>query len=159
MDVDMKSTTTPMRDAIDLRKALSWLRDQHGLYRRLETLCERQERLASGEDPTQLLSVLAARQSLAAELTALSERLAPVRRDWVRFRAALSPAQRGEVDRWIESDAATLTRAMARDEEDARRLTVRKRQAADNARAVSASRLALGAYASPRATGPDRGVA
>lgn len=157
------TTTMSNQSRIEPQQALTWLRDQHALYQRLDALSERQQRLVEEDDPGALLSVLAARQSLTSDLMTIARRLAPVRREWVRLREAMTASQRSEADRLVEAAAATLSCVMRRDEEDARRLSARKVQASDGARQAAAAQQTLGrlagAYAMPGSAGPEWGVA
>ena len=135
-------------------EVMELLRDQASLYGRLESCASRQRSLITADDSSLLLSLLAARQKLATELTQISTRLAPVRRDWSSYRERLSSIERAEADRLLAETSECLGRVIESDEQDARLLSARKRFVAEGLRATHATGQALSAYRAPVQPGP-----
>ena len=141
--------TTELAPEASLHKpedVLALLREQDVLYRRLDACAARQRDLISLEDTRPLLTLLAERQKLAADLTSISARFEPVRRDWDHHRAHLSPPQRDEADRLLQSIKTRLRVVIERDEEDARLLSARKQAAGQALRSSHSTGQALNAY-------------
>lgn len=107
-------------------EVLGLLREQSALYARLESFAARQRFLVRAEDTSPLLTLLAGRQRLSADLTRLATRLAPVRRSWSAFRERFSSSQRAEADGLISDVTRRLRRLIESDENDARLLSLRK---------------------------------
>jgi len=128
------------------REMLGLLRRQAGLYEQLEALSRQQQAQVAAEDTQPLLRTLAQRQRLTQELQTLAGGLAPMRQNWDRLRAALPECERETADALVREAKARLGRLLAADEEDARRLRIRKQHTGDALRAVHASRQAVAAY-------------
>ena len=80
---------------------LPLLREQIPLYSKLESYASRQRSLITGDDAGALLSLLADRQRISADLARVASKLDPVRREWARYRGRFTPAQRDEADRLL----------------------------------------------------------
>jgi len=137
---------------------LGLLREQSALYARLESFAARQRLLVREEDTAPLLSLLADRQRLSAELTHLATRLSCARRGWATFRERFSTSQRTEADALVSDAAQRLRRVIESDETDARILSVRKHSVAADLHAAHRVGQAIGAYRPPggATSGPDR---
>jgi len=122
------------------------LREQASLYARLEHFALRQRRLVRDEDSGPLLSLLADRQRLSAELTQVARRLAPVRAEWPTYREGLSESQRAEAEGLLRDASTSLRRVIEGDEQDARLLAIRKQTVSQELRATHAVGGAISAY-------------
>ena len=140
---------------------LELLARQHGLYRELHKLAQRQRGLIGAEDPTALLNVLSARQKLIDELAEINRRLEPARADWKRIEQTLTTEQRRRASRLLEQVGDLLTVILAADEADSQTLSARKAVAARQIQSTAASAQVQAAYR--RAAGavgrPDTGGA
>ena len=127
-------------------EVLDLLRAQIPLYVKLESHAARQRSLITRDDSSSLLSLLAERQRISADLAHLGARLEPVRRDWESHRQAFSPAQREEADRMLAEIHGHIQRVIDTDEQDARLLAARKQAVADELRATHSASQAVSAY-------------
>ena len=134
---------------------LPLLREQIPLYTKLESYALRQRSLITGDDGNALLSLLANRQRISADLARVASRLEPVRREWARYRGQFTPAQRDEADRLLTEIHKRLKRVIENDEQDARLLAARKQATADTLRATHTIGQAVSAYRVP-AGGSER---
>jgi len=136
---------------------LGMLREQASLFSKLESFAARQKSLVAENDPGELLSVLADRQKVSIDLTELSARLAPVRREWSSFRRRLSAVQLREADGLVATAMDRLRRVLDGDEQDARLLSVRKQMVAGELRMTHSTARAVEAYGAPvRSFGAER---
>jgi hypothetical protein len=135
---------------VDPRKTpeevLDLLRAQIPLYVKLESQAARQRSLITRDDSSSLLSLLADRQRISADLARLGARLEPVRRDWESYRQAFTPVQREEADRMLAEIHEHIQRVIDIDEQDARLLAARKQAVADELRATHSASQAVSAY-------------
>ena len=147
------ATELPWRRTADV---LGLLRHQAALFARIEQFASRQRSLVRADDVGPLLSLLADRQRLSAELNGIAARLAPVRADWATFRGTLTDLQRAEADDLLRDTSRRLRRVIEGDEGDARLLSVKKQTVAGELRAMHATGQALSAYRAPlpARTGP-----
>lgn len=127
---------------------LELLRLQASLYARLEKFAANQRNLVRDEDPGPLLSLLADRQRLSAELTQVAGRLARARGEWPVVREGLSPAERVEADELVRGASASLRRVIESDEQDARLLSIRKERVKRELRDTHTMGQAIFAYGS-----------
>jgi len=134
---------------------LPLLREQIPLYTKLESCASRQRLLITGDDGNALLSLLANRQRISADLARVASRLEPVRREWARYRGKFTPAQRDEADCLLSEIHKRLKRVIENDEQDARLLAARKQATADALRVTHATGQAISAYRMP-AGGSER---
>ena len=128
---------------------LDLLREQASLYAKLESMATRQRSLVTEDDVGPLLGLLADRQRLSDQLTKLSTRLTPVRREWETYRRCLSPTQQDEADRLLSDAGGRLRRIIESDEQDARVLSGRKQAVATALQATHSTSQALQAYRTP----------
>ena len=127
-------------------EVLELLRTQASLYARLEQFASSQRRLVGDEDAGPLLSLLADRQRLSAELTGVASRLAAARGEWPAFRDGLSPARRAEADELVRGASESLRRVIESDEQDARLLAIRKERVKRELRETHTTGQAISAY-------------
>jgi hypothetical protein len=125
---------------------LPLLREEAGLYTRLETFAARQRLLVDTENTTPLMHVLADRQRILVRLNEVTSRLSPARRAWASYCERLAPAERAEADRLARDTQDSLRRLLESDEHDARLLSARKEAAAASLRVNHANRQAVSAY-------------
>lgn len=150
-------STTGNNDAVECTadEIMNMLRSQATLYARLESFASKQRGLVARDDAAPLLSLLADRQKLSVDLQRLAQRLEPVRRDWERHHARLTPGQRQEADSLLSDMRRRLERVMESDEQDARVLSSRKQAVAGALRETHVGGAALSAY---RAAAPSRKI-
>lgn len=114
---------------------LSLLRQQRDLCVRLARLAEQQRQLITGDQPEQLLGVLASRQSLLEQLDTVANGLRPYQRAWRATRSEMDAASGSEADRLVAEVNALLGEILRSDAADAELLSARKtatvRQMAD----------------------------
>jgi hypothetical protein len=140
-----------------VEEVLGLLRRQAALFLRLEQFASRQRTLVREDDAAPLLSLLADRQKLSAELTGIARQLAGVRAEWPAFRERLSGDQRAEADVLLRDSSLRLRRVMEGDETDARLLCVRRGAVADDLRVTHAAGEAVSAYRTPAMKGATAG--
>ncbi len=140
-------------DADGTGTLLGLLDRQVDVYRRLESLAQRQRTLVVEADPRPLLELLADRQRLTDELTGLSDRLEPFRARWAAVRQALSRDERQNVDRLVAEAGERLGRIMLADQADAKLLAARKSRAASSVACLHSGQRALVAYGRANASG------
>ncbi len=131
---------------------LNLLKEQCSLYERLHGVASRQRTLITGGDPNSLLSLLADRQKLSAELTTVSAALEPVRRVWDDYRERLTPDQRSEAERLLAGIRGHLRDVIESDEQDAKLLSARKQATGAALRSNHSMAQAMTAY---RTQGPE----
>jgi len=132
--------------AASAREALSLLRTQAGLFGRLVQLADKQRGLVSQTDTGPLMSLLAERQRLTTDLTDLSRKLAPARRDWPTTRGALTPSEREEADGLVTQVRERMQALIEGDERDAQVLFARKGAVARALRETQSVGQAVSAY-------------
>lgn len=120
---------------------------QRALYQQLRELAMKQTELVDGKNPEMLLKVLAARQRLIDRLTDIDRQLQPIRADWEAIAAAMTEAQRREVQRLVDSVQKILGEIIHRDEADTQRLSSQKQQVASDIRGTQSGRRVNQAYA------------
>ena len=144
--------TQPAADAA--HEMLGLLRRQATLYEQLERLARQQQSLIAAEDAQPLLRVLAQRQRLTGELQNVAERIKPLHGSWTQMKAALTDDERRSADHLLSDAKERLSRLLASDEEDARRLRIRKQQTGDALRTLHTNRQAVAAYGAGAAVAP-----
>ncbi len=125
---------------------ISLLRRQVGVYTRLEQLSGRQRGLIAAEDQQHLLALLAERQKLVDELGVLNQSLIPLQAYWRANRETVAPSLRTEADQLVGRAGEILQRILGADEQDARILSARKAQTANQVTALAQGRQAFEAY-------------
>jgi hypothetical protein len=125
---------------------ISLLRRQVSIYTRLEQLSGRQRGLIAAEDQQQLLTLLAERQKLVDELSALNQGLIPLQKYWRANRESVAPSLRTEADQLVVRAGEILQRILGADEQDARILSARKAQTAKQVTVLAQGRQAFEAY-------------
>jgi hypothetical protein len=124
------------------------LHRQDAVFGRLEDLSARQESLVTDENMEPLLDLLGDRRRLSAELADITRELAHARRHWTSVRLCLAPDLREAADGLIHRAGRRLHWLMQRDEEDARKLSIRKQAVTRTLRATGSASDALNAYRS-----------
>lgn len=135
------------------------LREQRGLYQRLQELSELQRKLISGDRPELLLNILRDRQSLVTALAVVNEKLSPYRNDWQNVYEALPTVTRHTVSELLEEINGMLEVILKTDQEDQALLSARKTAVARSLSDVSGGRVANAAYARQAGNVPGRGRA
>jgi len=129
------------------RRVLELLRRQRDLYRGLQQMAGRQRSLIVGEDQGSLLALLGRRRLLTDSLLEIGRELAPLRSRWTAWRESLAAGERAEAEGLIAEVQSLLGEIMNQDEEDARLLSSRKSQVAEEVRSLRTDRRAVAAYA------------
>jgi len=137
------------------RALLGLLRRQAALHAQLEALGRTQQALVAAEDTQPLLKVLAQRQRLTGELQTVAAGLAPLRRDWTRLLEALPETERREARELVNAAKACISRLISADEEDAKKLQIRKQRTADALRSTQLNRRAVAAYSGSAPAGAN----
>ncbi len=152
----MTQTPDPVDCPVDNpQEVLALLREETALYGKLETCASRQRSLVTRDDLSGLIALLADRQAVAAELTRIGRRLAPIKRNWRDYRERFTACERTEADRLVADITEYLRRAIESDEEDVRLLQARKQSVGQALCATHSTGAAISAYRSPSA-GPSR---
>lgn len=139
-------TSTPGEELLEL------LHGQLALYRDLHSLASRQRGLVKLDDSGPLLTLLAERQKIVAELGECSRRLAPLQGHCRQTPSALSAEQRRQAEGLLQASADMLQSILKLDEEDARTLEARKSHTARQIQSLAAGQQAFRAYG-PAAAG------
>lgn len=134
---------------------MTLLRQQRGLYERLQALSERQRTLISGDRPELLLNILHDRQALVTALAKINEQLSPYRRDWESIYQTLPEETRRAASSLLEEINGMLQLILRADQEDQALLSARKQAVTRSLTGVSGGQAANAAYA-PR-TGSSGG--
>lgn len=132
-------------------EVLNLLRQQRDLCVRLARLAEQQRQLITGDQPEQLLGVLASRQSLLEQLEAVASGLRPYQRAWRATRAQMDAATGSEADRLVAEVNTLLGDILRSDAADAELLSARRTATARQMAEVRQTRQAGHAYAAAAA--------
>ena len=135
-------------------KLIELLTRQYFLYGQLHELAQKQSQLVDGRDPEMLLKILAARQRLIDQLMSVGRELAPIRAEWPKVAAVLTPNERRETQRLIDSVREILSEIISHDEKDYKALDVQKQKVAGEIRGTTAGQRMNQAYA--QAAGPSQ---
>ena len=125
---------------------LDLLRREGAVFDQLEDLAARQKELVVCSEMGPLLVLLDRRRELSAELTCIERELAPVRRNWKGLRPMLPPDEQSAADQLMASAGDRLRRLMEGDEEDARKLSIRKQSVGQTLQSTGLTHNALSAY-------------
>ncbi len=139
----MTDFSTPRPNAsqpqtLDGEAFLALLGGQLKLYRQLGELVARQRELISAEDPAELLAVLAERQRLTNRLTKLTRETGSLQKCWNDLRQSMAPAQRSRAEQMLREMRRQVATIAAADDEDTKRLEVRKQRVAAELRSIPA---------------------
>jgi flagellar biosynthesis/type III secretory pathway chaperone len=132
---------------------LELLDRQVSLYRRLRELAGEQHSLISTDEASRLLSVLAERQHLVAELAELDKELKPLRREWPAVRARLTVRQRERAEGMVTEVGRLLREIIDSDRRDGELLTQLAGKKNQEIAALDAGRRANAAYGQFRSDG------
>lgn len=128
--------------------------EQIELYRRLETLSERQHELVLGEDTDALLGVLGERQTLIDSISEVSARMTPYRARWDEHVGTMSEDGRASLRRGLDELASMMSRIAERDEDDRRVMEERRSRIQNQLSGVKRGGAAVRGYAQAAAKGP-----
>lgn len=128
--------------------------EQIELYRRLESLSERQHELVLGEDTDALLGVLGERQTLIESISEVSAQMAPYRARWDEHVGTMSEAGRASLRRGLDELASMMSRIAERDEDDRRVMEDRRSKIQNQIAGVKRGGAAVRGYAQQSARGP-----
>lgn len=109
-----------------LTPLISALDQQREILARIDELGRRVGGLVDGEDPTELLLVLTARERVIGELQESSKTHAPLVSQWNQWRGTLSEADRRLVQHRLDDITWLQKRVSERDDTDRRRLETRR---------------------------------
>lgn len=122
------------------------LRRQAALFDALGTL-SRTQRGAIEEGPADaVIALLARRQQVVEQLTAVAEELEPYRACWQDTRDGLNPDQCAEADRLLGCSEQSLQSILERDDQDRTLLMQAREKAGDELSRIHRSGRALDAY-------------
>ena len=128
-------------------KLIELLTRQYFLYGQLRELAQKQRHLVDGRDPEMLLKILAARQRLIDQLMGVGKELAPIRAEWPKVATSLTPDERRETQRLIDSVREILSEIISHDEKDYKTLDTQKQKVAGEIRGTTAGQRMNQAYA------------
>ena len=148
----MTTTNTDSVPSVSAEVILGLLRRQVPLLAKLESYASKQRTLITGNDAGNLLSLLADRQKIAAELADIHTQLEPIRAQWTQERERLDASQQDEADRLVADIQQRLSRVMQTDEQDVRLLAARKQSTAQTLRSAHSTEQAISAYRTPSGT-------
>ena len=111
--------TTRVADAAfeqDLDVLIGLLTEQRNLYVQLKSYAQNQRELITGDEPEQLLSVLADRQRVLDRLMSLGEEIRPYQERWDHVRQAMTADQDRHVTRMVRQVNSILSEILQQDE-------------------------------------------
>lgn len=123
------------------------LSTQRDLYLQLSQLTEQQRGLITGDEPEQLLTLLAQRQQIIDQLQAVSARLRPYQANWRQVRGRLGEDESRQIDGLVGEINALLADIMKQDETDTALLSARKGETHRAIGTLQTGRQASRAYA------------
>lgn len=133
---------------------LALVREQIGLYERLEELSLRQHELVECEDTDALLAVLGQRQRLIEDISAAASRMTPYRAGWEGHVGGLPEGERRSLRLGLDSLASMMARIADRDERDRKTMEDRRRRVQSQIAGVKRGGSAMKSYAQPQPRGP-----
>jgi hypothetical protein len=136
---------------------LALLREQAGLYEKLERCAVHQRSLIAAEDAAPLLALLVDRRRLSSRLAEIAARLALVRDDWTGHRGRLPSSEQAEADRLWNDSRARLRRLLDGDERDLRLLAARREAVNTAMRRLRSTGEAVAAYSAALRPAPRAG--
>jgi len=128
---------------------------QRDLCVQLAKLAESQRSLITGDEPERLLEVLAKRQGLLDEVTAVSQQIRPYQQNWPEVRSKIPEETSREVDQLIKEVHDHLSNILAEDREDAQLLSARKSSTSQALGKIKTHQQAGAAYTAVAAYGPS----
>ena len=117
---------TVVEDDIDAARLAADLGEQVECYRRLARLAESQHAFVEQGATDRLLEVLQGRQAELGRITAIEERLRPIKRRWPEVSAALPAGERESAEAMFHEARSLLASITAADQGDALVLQQRK---------------------------------
>ncbi len=149
MTIDRKpnaNATTESPEAV-----LALLDEQATLLRRLEVLANRQRELIATDDTRPLISLLGDRRKVMTSLAGVGGRIESARSDWVAYRERFSPHDAERADQLLREIGDRMKKVIESDEEDARLLSLKRKQAVQGIDSAVASQTAVTAYGAAEA--------
>jgi hypothetical protein len=136
-----------MRCVIDMTATISALTRQVECYQRLAKLAQTQHEHVQQGQVEALLEVLAARQEVLDQITALERDLAPARKRWGEYVQSLDDAARPLAERLLNEMRLLLEQITAADRDDALILQQQKLNVGRQIGQASAARVVGRGYA------------
>ncbi len=137
-------------------EVIGLLTRQRELYGRLKGLAYMQRELVENNDPEMLLKVLANRQKIINQLTAVDKQLKPIRANWKEVSGKFSELERQRVNMLVDEVKKTIEEILSRDKADTDALTVKKDQVATELKKVRTCRQMSNAYQSAPSSNSSR---
>lgn len=130
------------------------VREQIGLYEKLEELSLRQHGLVEDEDTDALLAVLGERQRLIEDISAVASRMTPYRAGWDDHVGKLGEGDRQSLRQGLDSLASMMARIASRDEHDRRTMEDRRQRVQSQIAGVKRGGAAVKSYGQAQPRGP-----
>jgi hypothetical protein len=137
---------SPHPSPLDPKRAVALLQQQCLLYQQLRDLSARQGQHIKEGQTEPLLTVLAQRQRVLAELTAIADEMAPYRAHWPQVRAALSADQQQQVNAMVQEVEQQLAHIIQQDERDRTQLQNARNQVGSELTKLNKVSAAAAAY-------------
>jgi hypothetical protein len=142
----MDGNANPVVDGLESQRVIALFTRQRDLYRQLQALADRQRAMVTSSAPETLLSVLAQRQKIVSQLSALNEDVKTARERWPDIYGRMDIAQRREADSLLGEVQTTLADILAGDERDAKLLSARMEGVRQQSASLAEARRAHAAY-------------
>jgi hypothetical protein len=153
----MNESSGPPPAQTETEDVIRLLSAQRDLYALLGRLADRQRGLITGNEPEQLLKVIAERQRVLAALGKVTERLRPYQQRWQELRGRMSGEQLAAADALVKDMQRELAAIIAKDEADVQLLAARKEAASQSIAGLKRGRDAGVAYAASAAAASTGG--
>lgn len=144
----MTTTTNSGPAGLDSDEIISLLETQRDVCRRLKHMTVQQRELVADGEPSRLLTLLADRRRLTGELARVSGRLGSLP-DRLDQAGLASPGQRARAEELLAEVREVMGQIMAADNEDVKKLEIRKMGVGTALQGLSARREMLSAYSRP----------
>lgn len=128
-------------------QAIGLLLEQRDLYLKLQNLSGRQRGCITGNEPEQLLTILAERQQLIDRLQSIGQRLRPLQANWRQIREGMDEAQGRQIDGLLTEVNGLLSKILEQDAADSALLSARKSETGRQIGLVQTGQQASRAYA------------
>ena len=130
------------------------VREQIGLYEKLEELSLRQHGLVETEDTDALLAVLGERQRLIEDISAVASRMTPYRAGWDDHVGKMDEDEKQSLRQGLDSLASMMARIANRDEHDRRTMEDRRQRVQSQIAGVKRGGAAVKSYGQAQPRGP-----
>ncbi len=118
MTVEPVSPAASPSDTTSTTELIELLEQQRALFAQFHTFSRQQARLVADGQTEPLLTVLALRQKLIDQLSALNNELEPYRASWEQLYASLNEHDRQRVGELLSDTQSLLQRIVEQDERD-----------------------------------------